>query len=306
MQADHVGSPEEVVQFHELRPILRRTGRTAPRGYDELHAEGAGNSAGRSADPAVTDNPHRQSAQFDQRKIPIAEVGAAAPSPLPHRGGVMAHVPGQLQKQGEGHLRHRLGAVCGHVGNDDPALPRGLHVNDVVARGEHADVSQRRQTCDDVAVKDRLVREDDGGFGGPLRHLCGRRPVVNLTVPQRAKRPPVQITGVQRVSVEHDDSHSSRSIPASDRMAAHRHQSENNSRWGKMAKPVRPPRPRPPKALSGIIRKTEDLHETALDTLAKTALYSGRLSQPLLKYEREAVPCVSLSRRWPWRPPRSR
>ena len=67
-------------------------------------------------------NPIVSPANFHQRKIPVAEIGASAPSPLGDPAGVIGHVQREIQQMGENHLHDRRRGIVGHVADRDAPL----------------------------------------------------------------------------------------------------------------------------------------------------------------------------------------
>ena len=55
---------------------------------------------------------------------------------------------GEFEQEGEDRLSDSWRAVGRHVGDGDPALPRRVQVDHVVAGGQHADVFQVRELFD--------------------------------------------------------------------------------------------------------------------------------------------------------------
>ena len=95
--------------------------------------------------------------QFDERCVPKAEVFALRPAAFVYFLGVVLHLRGDVEQVGKYHLGHRSCAVCRNVGDDDAPCLGGCDVYNVVARGKHADVFQRRQGGEVLCGNDCLV-----------------------------------------------------------------------------------------------------------------------------------------------------
>ena len=70
----------------------------------------------------------------------------------------------------ENHLRHRRRRVGRDVRDWHTARPGGGEVDDVVAGGQHAAVTQLGQAPDRLGTQDGFVREHDLGVGSALDH----------------------------------------------------------------------------------------------------------------------------------------
>ena len=91
----------------------------------------------------------------------------------------MADVVGELEKQGEGHLRDGLRPVGGHIGHRDAAGAGGGEVHDVGAGGQHADVLEPGQIPDVIGGQLGLIGQQDVGGGGAVQSFGRRGAVVN-------------------------------------------------------------------------------------------------------------------------------
>ena len=174
MQAHDVALAEEVVESDKLAtPWENRQSGTLVR-CQHLHSHRQCHLGRRPADSSETDQSHRQSGQFHQRKIPVAEIGASAPAPLGDPAGVIGHVQREIQQMGEDHLHDRWRGIVGHVADRDAPLARGGNVDNVVARGRHADVPQPRQPGDGFPRNLDLVGQNDVGLGRAGDQLLGQ------------------------------------------------------------------------------------------------------------------------------------
>jgi len=210
MQAHDVGPGEHGVVINELN-ALKRSLRWIHVTPQHPHAERPCYAGYSLADAAQPDDSHRQALKLYQRVVPVTEVLAGAPAPLAHCEGVMAHVVGELKQKRENGLSHRFGGVVRHVGNGYIPLPRRFHIHHVVAGRRYADVFQVRQPFYLVPPYNDFVRDDDIGLPSPLQDFIGRGALVDLAVPQARQRLPRKITRIQRVAIEHHDSHGRRS-----------------------------------------------------------------------------------------------
>ena len=84
----------------------------------------------------------------------------------------MFHTVGNGEDEGEGHLRHAVGAVGRNVGYDNAAFFGGLDVDHIEACGLYADVFESGQFCDGLSIHLYFVDEDDVGVFGTF-HLFG-------------------------------------------------------------------------------------------------------------------------------------
>ncbi len=136
MQADDVARAD-----HFLHPGAPARA-TAER---DGHAKRLGDARDGAADAAGAHDAQPEAGQLDQGKVPVAEIGGLRPAAIAHGGRMVAGVTGQFEQQGEGVLGDGAGAVFRHIGDGNPARPRGGGVHDVVAGRQDADVAEARQ-----------------------------------------------------------------------------------------------------------------------------------------------------------------
>ena len=108
---------------------------------------------------------------------------------------------------GKDHLGDRIGSVRRHVRHGDPALPCGLGVDDIVPRGQHADVLQFGELVDLLASQSDFVGQDDLSAPSAVDDLRRIGSVMDGAISKGLQFAPTQVARVERVSVEHDDSH---------------------------------------------------------------------------------------------------
>jgi hypothetical protein len=120
----------------------------------------------------------------------------------------------ELEEKGEHALHHPGRRIAGHIGHGDAALGGRIHIHDVVAGGQHADVAAVRQLADDLPVERSLVGEHDLGRLGAGQDVLLLRPFVQLDLAQRAQALPRQIARAQRISIQHDDFHGQSLVPS--------------------------------------------------------------------------------------------
>ena len=127
------------------------------------------------ADVSQADDAQRLACQFWQGSVPVAEVGFAAPDALARSFGVVGHVVGDVEDVGKHHLRHRVGAVGGYVGDDDAMLASCHNVDDVESCSQYADILQAWKLAEQYIVESHLVGEDDLSLFGPFHDFlaCG-------------------------------------------------------------------------------------------------------------------------------------
>ena len=141
MEGDHVGARQKLVKadvFGELPSLLR--GMRAAR--QNVHAQCPGNASGGLADASEAEDAHGLARQLCERVVPEAEIGVFRPLPRVYRVGVVPDAVAELQKQGNGELADRRGAVGRHVGNGDAELPRAGGVYYIISRRQDADILQ--------------------------------------------------------------------------------------------------------------------------------------------------------------------
>ena len=88
-----------------------------------------------------------------------------------NRGGVEADLMADFQQQRHGQLRHRIGAVVGHIAHGDSEPVRGLQIDHIDAGGKDADVAQPGQRFEQFGGQHDFVDEQQFRPGGPFRHL---------------------------------------------------------------------------------------------------------------------------------------
>ena len=146
---------------------------------DHAHAQRGSDLCHGPANAAQANDAHRLPREFHQRIAPEAEIRALRPFALAHQATVLAHVQAQLQQQRDGHLRHGIGAVSGHIAHGNAPLPRRFHIHNVHTRGQHADKAQLLRGLDRLPVEHHLVGVDDGRAGDARGDLLGPRAVVH-------------------------------------------------------------------------------------------------------------------------------
>ena len=102
----------------------------------------------------------------------------------------------QVQKHCYRKLRHRFGAVGGHVANRDSPLTRGIQINVIIPRRQLADELQL--TC---------VHQHGIRAAQPLRNHGRVRAIVNGKRSELFQRRPIEISRIDAVSIQNDNLH---------------------------------------------------------------------------------------------------
>ena len=206
MQADHIGSAENVVGFRGFDACGRRFLPGALRSQHP-HAERNADAGHGTADFTVADDSQGAAGQFEKRMIPVAKIRTFRPSALLHALCRMADVIGHFQQQRDDMLRDRRRAVTRHIRHDDAAFLRRDDIHHIESRGRDTDIFQGRQRGDDLARQDRFVRDHDLRPRATGHGLIQRRARVNVAGCNGIERLPGKVTGIGGVGVEKDDFH---------------------------------------------------------------------------------------------------
>ena len=110
---------------------------------------------------------------------------------------------------GEDHLGDGARGVAGDVADGDVSLAGGGDVDDVMAGGEDADISQLGQLVDDFPGEAGFVGQDDFGGGCAGDGFGGGRAVVDGAGAEGLQVGPAQVAGVVGMAIEKDDLHGS-------------------------------------------------------------------------------------------------
>src|SRR4051794_20966307 len=114
MEADHVAPCKKVIALDELHPRGHPVpSRAAVRQH--VHAEGSRQFPYGLPYPSEADDAHRQSVEFDQWIVPVAEIRTCRPTALTDRLGVVTGVQRELEEESQSHLRDRASAVSGNI-----------------------------------------------------------------------------------------------------------------------------------------------------------------------------------------------
>ena len=147
------------------------------------------------------------SRQFGQAGFPETEVAALLPLAFANQAVVQRRLVAKMQQHGQHMLRDTVRAVLGNIGDGDAARTCRGRVDNVVARGQDGNEPQSRQLGERGGRQGSLVGQHDVRIGGPLarsgRAAFARRPPGR---PGRDRRPGI-VTGIQCVSIEHDNTH---------------------------------------------------------------------------------------------------
>ena len=138
VQADDIRLAQQRVEIHiraDSAPFV-----TFVRAVRQnAHAERGSNSAGRLTDSAEADDADGLAGKLDHGIVPVAPVGVICPASGVYRFAVVPDVVAKLQKQRDGKLADRRRAVCRHVADRNAFFLCAGAVDDIVARGKHAD-----------------------------------------------------------------------------------------------------------------------------------------------------------------------
>lgn len=174
VQADDVGAAQQVLQ-RRVHAVLGKLVAGEGVAREQLAPEPAHDAREGDADPARADDAHGPAVKRAAEQPVEGEVGLA-------RAVVGAvGVAVQCLQQGDGELGDGLGAVLGHVGDEQAEARRRLEVHVVVAGaaqedGANAQIMKSRQHV----LAQRVVHEDaDGrGAGRERRRLGAQREVM--------------------------------------------------------------------------------------------------------------------------------
>ena len=172
-----------------------------------MHAEPLRDAGYLLSDVAQTNDAEGLATELGQRTVPEAEVGAGAPPALAYLPRIVLSVVGYGQQVGKHHLRHAVRAVGRHVGDDDAPLAGCRYVDDVVARGQHADVFQPRQSLHFLTSQAHLVGQHDVGIEAARDGIGCSGAVVHRHVPQPFQFSPRQVAGVGSEGIKDNDIH---------------------------------------------------------------------------------------------------
>lgn len=173
-----------------------------------LHPQRRRDAAGPLADAPVADDAHDLPLQLDERGLPKAPVGAAAPLPVVDALAVAGDVVADLQQQGDGELPHRRGAIGRHIGDRDAPPLCSRHIHHIVPGGQHCDITDRGAGLQDLFGDGDLVGENDLALPDAADDLLGRMgigAVIHLQAAQSGKGLPAEIAGVFGVAIQHHD-----------------------------------------------------------------------------------------------------
>ena len=161
----------------------------------DVHPEGPGNTAYRSADFAEADDAYGFSCQLHLRCVPEAEVRAFAPAALVYQGVVESDSVAQLQKQGEGVLGNRICAIGWNVAHRDTPCFRGGCVDHIIPRCLYADQSDTGAGIQEGGGDGCFVGQKNIGplASGDGLGLCGGA-VIERDLSEWIKTLPVQVT----------------------------------------------------------------------------------------------------------------
>ena len=156
MERDHIAAAKQLVKGYIVRNFfpLRAAGSVAGQ---DVHAQSLGNAPNGPPNVAEAVNADGFPFQAHLGRVPEAEAAAGLPAALPDGFVVVADFMAQFQKQGNGELRHGVGAVTGDVAHGNAVFPCGDAVYNIVASGQHADKLQVRTFRHDLAGNGRFV-----------------------------------------------------------------------------------------------------------------------------------------------------
>ena len=113
----------------------------------------------------------------------------------------MSHTVGDVQDMCKSGLSHTVGTVGRYVGHRDSTSAGGLRVNDIIARGQHADITQLWQMAHDFIADDHLIGNDHFGILASFQYFFRARTVINLHRAHSVECLPRQVSGVQAYSI---------------------------------------------------------------------------------------------------------
>ena len=209
MQRDDVRLGQQRIQRHIVRDRAALI-RLCPAVREHPHPHRAGDAPHLPPNAAKADDAHRHSVQFDQRRIPEAEIRARRPAPGLHCLGMVADVHADLKQQRDGKLRDRRRPIGRDVRHCNALLRSIGAVDHVIARRHDRDEPQRRTGVDHLPRDRRFVDHNDLRVADALhnlRYIRVVRPVVDRQLSQRRQRVPAQITRILTISVQNHDLH---------------------------------------------------------------------------------------------------
>ncbi|EJX09333.1 hypothetical protein EVA_02556 [gut metagenome] len=201
MQAQHITFGKQFVEAtlaDAFGQLLRRLGSIGTN----LHAESQGQTSRRHSGMTQSDQPHLLACQFDERRIPIAEVGMIGPTTRAVVVGIMTHPLRNVQQMRKDHLRHRSGTVGRDVCHHDAPCVGRRNIHHVIARSQHADVAHIGQSRQVIGRQDRLVGKQDLRTGGTIQQFSRRSAVVHSEFAQSLQGLPRQIAGIQAIAIQ--------------------------------------------------------------------------------------------------------
>ena len=140
-------------------------------------------------------------AQFDERRVPEAEVLACCPAAPVHLFRVVLHLLGDVQNMGKDHLGNGVGAVGGNIGDNDAAFFGSGGVYDVVSGSQHTDVFQFGQCRHVLGGEHGFVGQQDFCTSGAFQYFRRGGAVVDGALAQGLQFVPAKVTGVGGIAV---------------------------------------------------------------------------------------------------------
>jgi len=208
MEGNDVALAEQLFYLHDLNVVVCRRGAT--RRCENVHTEGASDGGDLLSDAAVTDDAEIKAGEFDERKIPVAEIGTSVPSAIAHGLSVVSDAVGEFEQKGEGGLGDGVRAVCRDVSDSDPLLFRGLNVDDIEPGRGHADVFQVRQSLDRATIDGDFVCERRVCTLQTMDYFVLGGSFVESGFAQLLDVIPRKVAGIERVTVQHHNFHAGR------------------------------------------------------------------------------------------------
>ena len=207
MQAHHVRHPQQLLQGQIADVLLLQLGFTMGAGIDHLHAKGQRRPGHPLSDLAKADDAQGASIQLLQGRDLIGKVRAVDPVPRVDALVQLRHMAHGIQQQGKHMLHHGDGAVSGDIGNHHAPLLGGGNVDVVVPRGQLTQIAQRRAGLQHFPGNPALVGQHDLRALHAGNHLIRGRAVINRQFPQRAQQVPVQVLGMDGITIQNDNFH---------------------------------------------------------------------------------------------------
>ena len=200
VQADDVTFAEQFVQLH-----LADFGRKLEVGLGGvgtyLHTEADGDAGGGEAGVPQAYDSELFFAQFDERRVPEAEVLACCPAAPVHLFRVVLHLLGDVQNMGKDHLGNGVGAVGGNIGDNDAAFFGSGGVYDVVSGSQHTDVFQFGQCRHVLGGEHGFVGQQDFCTSGAFQYFRRGGAVVDGALAQGLQFVPAKVAGVGGIAV---------------------------------------------------------------------------------------------------------